>query len=354
MGEPVDVDPTTLSDRYSMEAANHTSPYTLHDNSSIFPASLDFGRTERYLDLSQHDKSTLHGSYSDYVVLNEKSSSSCEQNERMRTLSPELWPWVTGWSGESSISDQPEAGQCVPIQRVLPVTQNEEVFQGDASSPASVATSDILELQPWNSRSEYEAEESAALWFPRDYHISRGESLTHSIRHQQARIHQSTKMTGVPPTIGDHSTRNDSCFGDVQNTFPIARKTSRSMEGTRLRSVRTQPKIILPRSKNELGIEKIDSRNDQKRSKTLMWRRRPTEDSVQRHNCKDAFLLESKLAGMSYKQIKEEGQFVEAESTLRGRFRTLTKHKDLRVRKPEWQEGDVSRPTILMFLVTSG
>lgn len=56
---------------------------------------------------------------------------------------------------------------------------------------------------------------------------------------------------------------------------------------------------------------------------------------------KDDFLVRSKLAGMSYKDIRRQGNFTEAESTLRGRFRTLTKHKNARVRKPEWCENDV-------------
>lgn len=63
---------------------------------------------------------------------------------------------------------------------------------------------------------------------------------------------------------------------------------------------------------------------------------------TQRSNAKDAFLVKSKRAGMSYKEIKEKGHFVEAESTLRGRFRNLTKRKEHRVRKPEWKTKDVS------------
>ncbi|EPE35114.1 hypothetical protein GLAREA_10810 [Glarea lozoyensis ATCC 20868] len=59
-----------------------------------------------------------------------------------------------------------------------------------------------------------------------------------------------------------------------------------------------------------------------------------------RQNPKDDFLVRSKLAGMSYKDIRRKGKFTEAESTLRGRFRTLTKHKNARVRKPEWDEND--------------
>ncbi|KAL1861582.1 hypothetical protein VTK73DRAFT_7042 [Phialemonium thermophilum] len=56
---------------------------------------------------------------------------------------------------------------------------------------------------------------------------------------------------------------------------------------------------------------------------------------------KDDFLVKCKLAGMPYKEIRRKGGFTEAESTLRGRFRTLTKHKQARVRKPEWSERDV-------------
>lgn len=65
---------------------------------------------------------------------------------------------------------------------------------------------------------------------------------------------------------------------------------------------------------------------------------------------KDEYLVKSKLAGMTYKEIRKNGGFTEAESTLRGRFRTLTKPKEARVRKPEFQEIDVSILS-LFFLV---
>lgn len=57
---------------------------------------------------------------------------------------------------------------------------------------------------------------------------------------------------------------------------------------------------------------------------------------------RNAFLIECKRRGLSYKDIKRLGGFKEAESTLRGRFRTLTKAKDQRVRRPQWEERDVS------------
>jgi hypothetical protein len=57
----------------------------------------------------------------------------------------------------------------------------------------------------------------------------------------------------------------------------------------------------------------------------------------------DERLLELRRAGMSYKDIKKEPGFEEcAESTLRGRYRTLTVAPEDRVRKPIWKPRDVS------------
>lgn len=62
----------------------------------------------------------------------------------------------------------------------------------------------------------------------------------------------------------------------------------------------------------------------------------------QEQNAKNALLIHYKEQGMSYKDIKALGGFEEAESTLRGRYRTLTKPKEERVRRPEWKDRDVS------------
>lgn len=56
----------------------------------------------------------------------------------------------------------------------------------------------------------------------------------------------------------------------------------------------------------------------------------------------DDLLVKLKGTGWSYRKIKETLGLREAESTLRGRFRTMTKAKHERVRTPEWQEIDVS------------
>ncbi|KAI1494792.1 hypothetical protein F5X96DRAFT_665477 [Biscogniauxia mediterranea] len=60
-----------------------------------------------------------------------------------------------------------------------------------------------------------------------------------------------------------------------------------------------------------------------------------------RLSAKDEFLVTKKLEGMTYREIRTQGNFSEAESTLRGRFRTLTKRREDRVRKPEWQDNDI-------------
>lgn len=67
----------------------------------------------------------------------------------------------------------------------------------------------------------------------------------------------------------------------------------------------------------------------------------PTSISASQSN-RNAFLIDCKRRGLSYRDIKRLGNFKEAESTLRGRYRTLTKSKDQRVRKPQWEEQDVS------------
>lgn len=54
------------------------------------------------------------------------------------------------------------------------------------------------------------------------------------------------------------------------------------------------------------------------------------------------FLVQCRRKGMSYREIRKKGGFREAESTLRGRFRDLTKPKEERLRRPEWTCHDVS------------
>jgi hypothetical protein len=65
-----------------------------------------------------------------------------------------------------------------------------------------------------------------------------------------------------------------------------------------------------------------------------------TEPSNSR-KARNQYLLDMREKGFTYKEIKDSGDFDEAESTLRGRVRVLTKDRSQRVRKPEWTDRDV-------------
>lgn len=76
-----------------------------------------------------------------------------------------------------------------------------------------------------------------------------------------------------------------------------------------------------------------------------------------RHNGRDEDLdrklVEWRDAGMSYKEIMARGNFGLEESTLRGRYRTLTKSKEKRLRKPLWDEHAVSLNAILQDIANT-
>ncbi|KAK3711706.1 hypothetical protein LTR37_009483 [Vermiconidia calcicola] len=67
-----------------------------------------------------------------------------------------------------------------------------------------------------------------------------------------------------------------------------------------------------------------------------------TDDKVAERQQRNELLVEMRRKGHSYKEIKRLGDFREAESTLRGRVRMLTKEKWERVRKPQWKHRDVT------------
>ncbi|PWW75952.1 hypothetical protein C7212DRAFT_344338 [Tuber magnatum] len=59
------------------------------------------------------------------------------------------------------------------------------------------------------------------------------------------------------------------------------------------------------------------------------------------HTTQNALLLHWRSQGISYKTIRTRLNLTEAESTLRGRLRTLTKPKCERLRRPQWLPEDV-------------
>lgn len=93
------------------------------------------------------------------------------------------------------------------------------------------------------------------------------------------------------------------------------------------------------------GYETSSSDNaqsrDQDQASTHDSAHESMNESSQEREAKDHFLIEQKNAGKTYKQIRQEGRFRIAESTLRGRYRNLTKEKVARVRKPVWKIKDV-------------
>lgn len=97
----------------------------------------------------------------------------------------------------------------------------------------------------------------------------------------------------------------------------------------------TQPMI-----EDSLAFEPLPSTNE------LDMPSQPVEQAVRyvpevTRNNRDEYLQEARRRGLSYKEIKRRGGFTEAESTLRGRIRILSKPKEMRVRKPQWNRSDV-------------
>lgn len=138
--------------------------------------------------------------------------------------------------------------------------------------------------------------------------------------------HETTKKRSTKVIkSGDNSRRKSS---PTPNSTPSTRNSSSWRAGVATpRPKKLEPKPVTPEPES---------------SRTSLPQSSATAQATHHRDAKDDFLVRSKLAGMSYKEIRRQGKFTEAESTLRGRFRTLTKHKAARVRKPEWDENDVS------------
>ncbi|KAM6527813.1 hypothetical protein FALCPG4_008853 [Fusarium falciforme] len=68
---------------------------------------------------------------------------------------------------------------------------------------------------------------------------------------------------------------------------------------------------------------------------------------------RDQYLIDRRADGYTYREIKQAGGYAEAEPTLRGRWRTLTKEPEQRLRKPKWEQHDLEmlRVESLCFFV---
>ena len=271
-----------------VEALDYGYGDTVEDQGPI-SAPLDLLLPDEYVDLLPDNSSELRDWWPDYDVF-QMTDLPMRQgpHDRASGLRHGLGPWPTSWSSDSTLSTHLEDRQSFLVQPQPLLTQDQHQYQDNGNS---------ADEQLWDARRGYEEEAAARSWPPRDHSFSPSSDSAQSFRCPQ----------GMPQP-------------------PLLPLTN------------ICPKPILPRpngdDENRDGFRKRDAKQGEPHGR----RRSSSTDD------KDAFLVQSKLAGMSYKQIKEKGHFVEAESTLRGRFRTLTKHKDHRVRKPEWQEGDVSTP----------
>jgi hypothetical protein len=76
-------------------------------------------------------------------------------------------------------------------------------------------------------------------------------------------------------------------------------------------------------------------------------------DAHAQRKADDEILLDGKKKGLTYKEIRRSMHSKCAESTLRGRYRSLTKARQDRVRKPVWRSKDVSQWRITAQLVAN-
>lgn len=335
--------------RYPAESISDKTPSTVDRKSSSFSSTLDIPQPG-YFDLTSNADSVLHDWWPHYSFFHETEPSLCKLFDPAAKLSPEMWPYAASCFEESVWSDQSNAGQAFFVHPGSLVEQHEDTLQDDSNSADSVASPELnQEGRSCNATSEYAKEGITELWQPEEFPYHRGDRLTESVRRLRNPLlpgsWQPPEVTRIRPTPFGYPTPT------MTEDFPSSRKQHvppniAQMNGpaseTPLHLMSICPKRILPRPKEVSGSILPCSTQSQKNSDSRIHRRSTTMESPQRQDFRDAFLVQSKLAGMSYKQIKEKGQFSEAESTLRGRFRTLTKHKEHRVRKPEWHEADVS------------
>ncbi|KAL2074541.1 hypothetical protein VTL71DRAFT_8319 [Oculimacula yallundae] len=133
-------------------------------------------------------------------------------------------------------------------------------------------------------------------------------------------------------------------FLPSKNTKKRLMKVSRSQGHSRRRAstpVRNSPPTYYSPTPESSEAESSQSEEVPQKSRKKSDDPKYPRPSLTDRDARDDFLVQSKLAGMSYKDIRRLGKYTEAESTLRGRFRTLTKDKTQRVRKPEWADNDV-------------
>ena len=150
-------------------------------------------------------------------------------------------------------------------------------------------------------------------------------------------------LWAVRRSIGGWSSMQGQSLARV---FDVALPLTRTLDSRNIREATTSSYSNEPTSETDSGSRyspKIQAASgyDDKTVYRAPTPEAPVDDYWQHLDDRDRLLVQWKLNGMSYRDIKARGGFTEAESTLRGRFRALTKEPDQRVRKPRWTRRDV-------------
>ena len=158
---------------------------------------------------------------------------------------------------------------------------------------------------------------------------------------QQQGSHGSSPEWTPPPTplyVQFHSTCNSSNtqVESSQNSIKVQHFNNRA---------RAYPSITPPN--NAFIPTQVTFADDRSKASSYTGMRKNCIEPRQDNN---ELLVKLRDQGVSYKEIKKRLNCPEAESTLRGRHRTLTKDKSQRVRKPVWTDSDIR---ILINCVTS-
>ncbi|KAL1979795.1 hypothetical protein VTN96DRAFT_5180 [Rasamsonia emersonii] len=154
----------------------------------------------------------------------------------------------------------------------------------------------------------------------------------------------SSSYSPLPSTIyTSESMHMDISSGQAPSPWThSSSSSSSSSDWTSIRSSSVETATTTQSHGIEQGTQRQrPNKKTSKKTKSSKSSNKPSSKTTSRTTARDLFLLECKRRGMSYKEIKKIGRFEEAESTLRGRFRTLTKSKEQRVRKPKWEDGDI-------------
>jgi hypothetical protein len=252
----------------------------------------------------QHYNDTL-------TTINELEDGSRVEDMSLCTISPKL---LTLNSSNAAFSSSGSHDEREEFQTESDATSTED---GSLYSGSSPECSEVVE--------KLQSTRNARRKLP-DTAPKPGKIKLETLLHNAERL-PATTLKGKPQPKSRSTKRNPSkqrsTYQSKQSTDKASKDSQESDAPLHKHRKQIEPKSISSNTQDFLSIQSYTQ-------------------IVHHHNAKDDFLVRSKLTGMSYKDIRRKGKFTEAESTLRGRFRTLTKHKNARVRKPEWEDNDVS------------